>query len=132
MMEMKILTAKCDRNALSYVRYIQTHRFNFISKTNADEPQTAALDKKIVQTVLIGLPKSYQTFVSIQRARPDPPTLVALFEAVELEERIQDSTSTHEVAFGIAAMMVNRGGYAARARGRGGRGGVYADRVSLF
>ena len=35
MMEMKILTAKSDRNVLSYVQYIQTHRFNFISKSNA-------------------------------------------------------------------------------------------------
>ena len=61
-MEMKVLTAKCDKNVPSYVQYIQTHRFNFISKTNADGPQTVALDKKIVQTVLIGLPKSYQTF----------------------------------------------------------------------
>ncbi len=57
-MEMKVLTAKCDKNVPSYVQYIQTHRFNFISKTNADDEQTVALDKKIVQTVLIGLPKS--------------------------------------------------------------------------
>ena len=41
-MEMKVLTAKCDKNVPSYVQYIQTHRFNFISKTNADEEQTVA------------------------------------------------------------------------------------------
>ena len=131
-MEMKVLTAKCDKNVPSYVQYIQTHRFNFISKTNADEEQTLALDKKIVQTVLIGLPKSYQTFVSIQRAKDHPSTLAALIEAVEIEERSQESTSMHEVALGTAAMAVGRGGHAARARGRGGRGGVYADRISLI
>ena len=131
-MEMKVLTAKCDKNVPSYVQYIQTHRFNFISKTNADEAKTVALDKKIVQTVLIGLPKSYQTFVSIQRALSEPPNLAALIEAVEIEERSQDSTSTHEAALGMAAMAVARGGHAARVRGRGGRGGVYAERVSLI
>ena len=131
-MLMKILTAKCDKNVPSYVQYIQTHRFNFVSKTNADEEQTVALDKKIVQTVLIGLPKSYQTFVSIQRAKAEPPTLADLIEAVEIEERTQDSTSTHEVVLAMAATAVGRGGHSARARGRGGRGGVYADRVSLI
>ena len=131
-MEMKVLTAKCDKSVPSFVQYIQTHRFNFISKTNADVEQTVALDKKIVQTVLIGLPKSYQTFVSIQRTKEAPPTLAALIEAIEIEERTQDSTSTHEVALGMAAMAVGRGGHAARARGRGGRGGVYAERVSLI
>ena len=100
--------------------------------SSARRTQTVALDKKIVQTVLIGLPKSYQTFVSIQRALPEPPNLAALIEAVEIEERSQDSTSTHEVALGMAAMAVARGGHAARVRGRGGRGGVYAERVSLI
>ena len=77
-------------------------------------------------------PNRTETFVSIQRALPEPPNLAALIEAVEIEERSQESTSTHEVALGMAAMAVARGGHAARARGRGGRGGVYADRVSLI
>ena len=131
-MELKVLTAKCEKNVPSFVQFIQTNRFNFISKTNADADQTVALDKKIVQTVLMGLPKSYQTFVSIQRAKDEPPILADLFEAIDIEERSQDSTSTHESALGLAAMAVARDGHSARARGRGGRRGVYADRVSLM
>ena len=82
--------------------------------------------------MLIGLPKSYQTFVSIQRALPDPPNLVDLILAVELEERTQDSTVVHEVSIGVVAMMANRGDYRGRVRGREGRGGNQSDRSSFI
>ena len=86
MMEMKILNAKCDKCVLSFLQYIQTNRFNFIGKTSATEAETIVLEKNIVQTVLIGLPNwLYQTFVSIQRALPDPPNLEALILAEELD-----------------------------------------------
>ena len=35
MLEMKILTAKCEKNVLNFLQFIQTHRFSFISKTTA-------------------------------------------------------------------------------------------------
>ena len=76
MLEMKIFNAKCDKNVPSSMQYIQTRRYNFITKTQADGPTTEALDNKIVQMILNGLPKSYQTFVGIQRGQPHPPTLL--------------------------------------------------------
>ena len=69
----------------------QTHRHNFITKTQAGEDDTLILDSKIVQVILNSLPKSYQTFVGIHRGLPHPPTLEALILAVEIEERTQDS-----------------------------------------
>ena len=89
------------------------------------------MDKKIVQMMLNGLPKSYQTFVSIQRALHEPPNLEALTLSVELEERTQDSMGVQDVS-GISAAMVNRGGRGGRLRGRGSRGGNYGgDRASF-
>ena len=134
MLEMKIFKAKFDRNALSSLQYIQTHRYNFITKTQADEDATEALDNKIVQMILNGLPKSYQTFVGIQRGLAEPPTLEALIKAVEIEERTQVSAghSSDEAAglsAAFAAATVSRG--RGRGRGRGERGAhVGGDRTS--
>ena len=92
MLEMKIFRERQMRQERRAVfgQYIQTRRYNFITKlTQADALTTLALDNKIVQMILNGLPKSYQTF--IQRGQPHPTTLEALFAAVEIEERTQES-----------------------------------------
>ena len=116
---------------MNFLQFIQTHRFSYISKTNATEAQTLLLDKKIVQAILNGLPKSYQTFVSIQRGLEEPPALEALISAVEIEERTQDS-SISDLSSNFAAAMFHRGGRGGRSRGRGGRGGNRgSDRGSL-
>ena len=134
LLEMKILNAKCDKNVLSSLQYIQTRRHAFITKTQADEATTLVLDNKIVQVILNSLPKSYQTFVGIHRGQPQPPTLEALIVAVEIEERTQDSSGhSQESSAGLAAAMVARaqarGERGARGRQRGLRGGV--DRTSV-
>ena len=79
--------------------------------------------------ILNGLPKSYQTFVGIQRGQPHPPTLEALFAAVEIEERTQESAGhSSDAAAGFAAATVARG-RGGRGRGRGAHVGV--DRTSI-
>ena len=128
MLEMKILTAKCEKNVLNFLQFIQTHRFSYISKTTATEAQTLLLDKKIVQVILNGLPKSYQTFVSIQRGLEEPPTLEALISAVEIEDRTQDSSLADLSAnFASATFHRGRGG---RSRARGARGANRGNRGS--
>ena len=60
LLEMKILNTKCDKNVLFSLQYIQTRRYAFITKTQADEAATLVLDNKIVQVILNLLPKSQE------------------------------------------------------------------------
>ena len=48
------------------------------------DDDTISLDKKIVQLILNGLPKSYQTFTFLQRALEEPPELQDLIQAIEI------------------------------------------------
>ena len=123
-LEMKIFGAKCgEKTVTSYVQYIENARFNFITKTHLDDENTISLDKKIVQLILNGLPKSYQTFTFLQRALEEPPELQDLIQAIEIQERTHASAGEvrDESPLGFAAAARGkRGGYARGNRGRGG------------
>ena len=62
----------------------------------SDLATTLILDNKIVQLILNTLPKSYQTFLGIQRGQAHPPTLEALFVAMEVEEQTQESAGHNQ------------------------------------